>query len=149
MHTDTSPARYCAYCGRVLHRCRCADADSPARQFFARSPARGYVPRTRKTPYKRGVPPQVKQRERAALRRQAADFYERLVAAYGAQCLNCGASAQATDAADAVKLVLDHIISVARGGKSTYDNMQLLCTDCNRIKGKLCIDCRHDRDTTT
>lgn len=37
---------------------------------------------------------------------------------------------------DREKLEFDHIIPVARGGKSTYRNLQLLCEKHNRMKGK-------------
>ena len=52
---------------------------------------------------------------------------------FGEHCANCGG---------VDTLVLDHIIPIAKGGRSRYDNLQLLCADCNRIKGKLVIDCR-------
>ncbi|MBR2352886.1 MAG: HNH endonuclease, partial [Clostridia bacterium] len=36
---------------------------------------------------------------------------------------------------DGVKLEVDHIIPVSKGGKSTLDNLQTLCERCNRGKG--------------
>jgi 5-methylcytosine-specific restriction endonuclease McrA len=126
--------RYCAYCGRVTHRCECAEAASDIRQFFARGHA-DFSPLWMDTPYKRGVPPQIKRRERATLRRNYQVWYNDLVAAHGAVCANCGI-------ADDTQLVIDHVLSIARGGLSAYVNLQLLCAECNRIKGKLCIACR-------
>lgn len=127
--------RYCAHCGRVAHRCDCAKQDSALRQFLARSaPAQEYVAIWREAPYKRGVPPQIKRRERNTLKRNYAAWFAACVAAHGEQCLNCGD-------ADG-KLVLDHVLPIAKGGLSTQGNMQLLCAVCNRIKGKLWIDCR-------
>ena len=41
----------------------------------------------------------------------------------------CGASAN-----DGVKLEVDHIVPVSKGGKSTMDNLQTLCERCNRGK---------------
>lgn len=32
-------------------------------------------------------------------------------------------------------LEIDHIKPIAKGGKSTYDNLQTLCKSCNKIKG--------------
>ncbi|MBO4856796.1 MAG: HNH endonuclease [Bacilli bacterium] len=32
-------------------------------------------------------------------------------------------------------LEIDHIIPIARGGKTTPDNLQVLCHDCNKKKG--------------
>ncbi len=34
-----------------------------------------------------------------------------------------------------VSLEIDHIIPIAKGGKSTYDNLQTLCHECNVRKG--------------
>lgn len=94
---------------------------------------RSSAPRLRSRAYKRGTPPQVKRRERQALRANYADWHQRLAADYGERCANCGAFET---------LVLDHILPIAKGGRSRYDNLQLLCAECNRVKGKLAIDCR-------
>ena len=124
----------CDYCGRVMHRCTCERTDSRLRRFIARDPdSTEYVQRWREKPYKRGVPPQVKRRERARLRSQYALWYATLVEQYGERCLNCGMESD---------LVLDHVIPVAKGGQSVLENLQLLCAECNRLKGKLVIDCR-------
>lgn len=45
------------------------------------------------------------------------------------RCKICGASAN-----DGVKLEVDHIVPVSKGGKSTMDNLQTLCERCNRGK---------------
>lgn len=37
-------------------------------------------------------------------------------------------------------LEVDHIIPKSRGGKNTADNVQLLCSACNRAKGALTPD---------
>lgn len=124
----------CAYCGRVRHRCQCALPDSPLRRFLERRPLPAdYVPLLRDQPYKRAVPPQIKQAQRAILRRHALEWTQALQSTYGTCCINCGSDE---------KLVLDHIVPIARGGVSELSNMQLLCAICNRIKGKLVIDCR-------
>lgn len=47
----------------------------------------------------------------------------------GFRCCICGATAN-----DGVKLEVDHIVPVSKGGKSTYDNLQTLCERCNRGK---------------
>jgi 5-methylcytosine-specific restriction endonuclease McrA len=130
---------YCAYCGKVAHRCDCAKENSKLRQLLARRENAGFLPLWRENPYKRGVPPQIKVAERAALRKQYKAWYAELIASYGERCANCGSSE---------KLVLDHVLSIARGGKSTLDNLQLLCAECNRLKGKLCLDCRSDTKLT-
>lgn len=43
------------------------------------------------------------------------------------RCKKCG---RRTD-----DLEIDHIFPIAKGGKSTYDNLQTLCRRCNKIKG--------------
>jgi 5-methylcytosine-specific restriction enzyme A len=45
------------------------------------------------------------------------------------RCVCCGRSA-----ADGVKLEVDHIIPVSKGGTNHFDNLQTLCADCNRGK---------------
>ena len=131
---------YCSYCGRVAHRCLCDVDDSHLHQFFARQPQipDSYYPCWMTSPYKRGVPPQIKRKERYQLRKHYNVWYASLVERYGEICVNCAVSA------GEAKLVLDHIISIAKGGTSELDNLQILCDDCNRLKGKLCIDCRSD-----
>jgi 5-methylcytosine-specific restriction endonuclease McrA len=127
--------KYCAYCGRVAHRCQCADENSRLRQFLACS-ATEYEPLWMDNPYKRGVPPQIKQKERVILRKNYDLWFAGIVERDGKKCANCGL------AADEAKLILDHMLSIAKGGKSELANLQILCAECNRIKGKLCIDCR-------
>ena len=122
----------CGYCGRLTHRCQCHQPGSRLAQFMDR----GWLScqkLTRSQPFKRGVPPQLKSRERRRLRANHSAWYQQLTEAYGESCANC-ASCEA--------LVLDHVIPIAKGGRSRLDNLQLLCAECNRIKGKLAIDCR-------
>lgn len=47
----------------------------------------------------------------------------------GYRCCICGRSQQFVD------LEIDHIIPISKSGKSTYDNLQTLCHDCNVNKG--------------
>ncbi len=49
----------------------------------------------------------------------------------GFKCVCCGKSASD------VELEIDHKIPVARGGKTTYQNLQALCFECNRGKGSI------------
>jgi len=44
----------------------------------------------------------------------------------GFQCVYCGATAQ-----DGVKLHIDHIIPISKGGKTEINNLQTLCDRCN------------------
>ena len=124
--------QYCTYCGRVAHRCECAAVDSRLRRFLARA-GLDYVPSLMDAPYKRGVPPQIKRRERATLRRNRQVWYAELVARDGEQCAHCVSPDD---------LVLDHVQSVAKGGQSTPENLQLLCAGCNTAKGKLVYNCQ-------
>lgn len=131
---------YCSYCGRVAHRCLCDSENSNLHKFFTRKTqkAEAYYPRWMNSAYKRAVPPQIKRKERYQLRKHYTEWYTALTERYGEICLNCNASNVDS------KLVLDHIISIAKGGLSELDNLQILCDECNRLKGKLCIDCRSD-----
>lgn len=124
--------QYCVYCGRVAHRCLCDKPDSDMQRFLERG-GKSYVPRCRDTHYKRGVPPQIKKRERATMQKNYKVWYQELVKSDGEGCGNCGM---------AENLVVDHILPIAKGGLSEIDNLQFLCAECNRIKGKLMIDCR-------
>lgn len=45
-------------------------------------------------------------------------------------CVRCGRGRE-----DGVKLHVDHIVPVSRGGESVMSNLQTLCEDCNRGKG--------------
>lgn len=47
----------------------------------------------------------------------------------GYRCRNCGVSERYA------KLEIDHIIPIAKGGKTTYNNLQTLCHKCNVEKG--------------
>ena len=132
MKPDSGRAMCCGYCGRLSHRCACQQVDSDIAVFHRRS-GRAFTANWRATPYKRAAPPQVKRRERAALKKRYSEWYQQLVERYGERCFNCGSEDN---------LVLDHVIPIAKGGVSAIDNLQLLCAECNRIKGKLVIDCR-------
>ena len=48
----------------------------------------------------------------------------------GFRCQRCGRNSKE----DGVKLEIDHIVPVFLYGKTTYDNLQTLCRDCNRGK---------------
>ena len=124
--------RYCAYCGRMQRHCVCQLPDSDVARFLARA-GKAFVPMTLMNPPQWAVPPQVKQRERRLLRKHYQDWYEQLAERHGESCANCG---------EHENLVLDHVLPIAKGGLSRLDNLQLLCSTCNRIKGKLMIDCR-------
>jgi 5-methylcytosine-specific restriction endonuclease McrA len=52
---------------------------------------------------------------------------------YGNRCLRCGRK---------VKLTIDHIIPLSKGGSNTIDNIQPLCGHCNPSKGAKTIDYR-------
>lgn len=53
---------------------------------------------------------------------------------YGDRCLCCGASG--------VKLTLDHVVPISKGGENSINNAQLLCGSCNSKKGTKTIDYR-------
>ena len=55
--------------------------------------------------------------------------WEQLVCDTGNVCLSCGKSG------DDIKLTIDHIIPLSKGGTSAIDNLQPLCFSCNASKG--------------
>lgn len=54
---------------------------------------------------------------------------KRLYDEQGGHCAGCGAHFEARH------LEVDHIIARQKGGTDHLDNLQLLCANCNRIKG--------------
>lgn len=48
----------------------------------------------------------------------------------GFRCKICGATEE-----DGIKLHVDHIIPVSKGGKTEMDNLRTLCNICNSGKG--------------
>lgn len=59
----------------------------------------------------------------------------------GSLCLRCGV--QCTWAGP-TRLHIDHVISEARGGLTTFENLQVLCARCNESKGAKTVDYRTD-----
>lgn len=57
-----------------------------------------------------------------------------LCSVYNNVCLCCGATS--------VKLTADHVVPISRGGKNTIDNIQPLCSTCNKKKNTKMIDYR-------
>ena len=52
---------------------------------------------------------------------------------YGKACISCGSKED---------IEIDHIVSIARGGKNVLSNLQPLCKSCNVSKGTKKIDYR-------
>lgn len=50
------------------------------------------------------------------------------------RCCACGSSPAKNPG---VELHVDHIIPYSKGGETTYDNLQTLCSECNQGKGNL------------
>ncbi len=59
--------------------------------------------------------------------------WEALCARYGSICLLCRRK---------VKLTVDHIVPISRGGTNDIDNLQPMCRSCNASKGNKIIDLR-------
>jgi len=49
-------------------------------------------------------------------------------------CQHCGASPAKNPS---VELHLDHIVPWSKGGETTYENLQILCSKCNLGKSNL------------
>lgn len=58
-----------------------------------------------------------------------------LIALHGARCMACGSSH---------RLTLDHILPVSKGGRTTMENVQILCRRCNKAKGDSIMDFREE-----
>ena len=65
-----------------------------------------------------------------------AEEFNALCAYYGNKCLCCNRTG--------IKLTVDHIKPVSRGGNSNIENIQPLCGKCNSSKGDKNIDYRPD-----
>jgi len=65
--------------------------------------------------------------------------WEELKRLYGHRCLACGR------AEPNIKLVIDHVIPLARGGENTICNIQPLCATCNDSKGSNIADYRDSK----
>ena len=59
---------------------------------------------------------------------------------YGFKCLSCGSNEA---------LEVDHIKPVSSGGKTEFDNLQILCKKCNMEKGINLVDYRQHLLTTS
>lgn len=59
-----------------------------------------------------------------------------LRALYGGVCLACQRREPV------IRLTVDHVIPLSWGGTNSLDNIQPLCTECNRTKGARLIDYR-------
>lgn len=60
--------------------------------------------------------------------------WETLCKKYDNKCLACGRQN--------IKLTVDHVIPLCKGGKNSIDNIQPLCQSCNSKKGKKHLDYR-------
>lgn len=73
-----------------------------------------------------------RKRDRMANRIQFNDFQKKSVyAKCNGKCAICGKPAKFK------KMTIDHITSLSRGGTNNYDNLQLACLSCNRLKSNL------------
>lgn len=63
-------------------------------------------------------------------------FWDALLDFYGWACLSCDSDAS---------LELDHVLPIAKGGKHTVDNFQILCRSCNARKATKSTDYRKGR----
>ena len=56
---------------------------------------------------------------------------------YGGRCCSCGRQTYRTKDYSPSQATLDHIVALANNGTHTWDNVQLLCSDCNSMKRDL------------
>ena len=76
-------------------------------------------------------------KRRSAIKNSTGSFtkqeWRELLEKYGDKCLCCGSKE---------KITLDHITPLSKGGSNSIDNIQPLCSVCNRKKWKDIIDYR-------
>lgn len=58
----------------------------------------------------------------------------------GCWCIACGWPHIPEGATDGVGLHIDHILPIARGGRTVADNLTVLCAPCNLNKGDFTLD---------
>ena len=79
-------------------------------------------------------------KRRAAKLKNGGDYtlaeWESLCQRYGNKCLCCGR--------DDIKLTVDHVIPLVKGGINSIDNLQPLCKTCNDKKNVKVIDYRYE-----
>ena len=63
------------------------------------------------------------------LEKETKNVQERLYTKHEGKCNGCSVEMEQRN------LEIDHVIPESKGGPSTYDNYQLLCGNCNRVKG--------------
>ena len=73
-------------------------------------------------------------RERGGGEKITGEQFRALSERFGNKCLCCGA----TD----VRLTADHVTPLSRGGTNTIDNIQPLCSRCNKVKHTRVVDYR-------
>jgi 5-methylcytosine-specific restriction endonuclease McrA len=76
-------------------------------------------------------------RERHKHLRDLPILFEVLVLLHGRVCQACGAK---------YDLTIDHILPVIKGGRTTIENLQILCRHCNQFKDADIMDCREDKN---
>ncbi len=59
---------------------------------------------------------------------------KQLIRKYGGKCVLCGEQVNLVHD-DPRQATRDHIIPLSKGGRDTFDNLQLACSQCNQAKG--------------
>ena len=59
------------------------------------------------------------------------DLRELLYEAYGKKCKFCSREIELNNS------VFDHIIPISKGGPSSKENIAVICSTCNKVKGSL------------
>lgn len=103
--------------GKTLENVHQIPGNNPWKVYSAPTDVEKYVPNV----IPRTVNPYAKERGKLT----AGMRYD-ILRRDGFKCKICGRSAE-----DGVKLHVDHIIPVSKGGKTEWDNLRTLCQDCN------------------
>jgi 5-methylcytosine-specific restriction endonuclease McrA len=96
-------------------------------QIPGNSPFRVYSTGNNIVPFKTFIPKVIPRAYNAERAKMSASLRYSILKRDHFKCVLCGR----TPEEDGVKLHVDHIIPISKGGKTEYDNLRTLCQDCN------------------
>lgn len=127
-----SVPRICKECGEPFYAER--------EQFYCCDACRKRADNRRKKPRRAGSGNSYKRRMRVKVTRLTYDRTVTLDAVYKkyrGRCCECGCETERTRGYSPRRATLDHIVALGNYGTHTWDNVQLLCSDCNSRKRDL------------
>lgn len=148
-HNDRTVLKHCEVCGAEIRLKKSRDKNGQGKYCSIECRSIGYIEQGtfsgENNPnykdgkcYSREYVCMHSARRRTRMATNGGDYtlqeWEELCTDYGNRCLACGR--------DDVKLTVDHIVPVIKGGSNDISNLQPLCKSCNSIKNARAIDYR-------